>query len=388
MMNKNSFELYVHIPFCKQKCYYCDFLSAPADGEQIAAYREALLGEIRYVSARIRQAENGQPGTVQSVFIGGGTPSYIPEADIAAILAEIRRQFVLESDAEISMECNPGTLTQKKAACYREAGINRISLGLQSTDNACLARIGRIHTWETFLESYAICREAGFDNINIDLMSALPGQTLAEYLNGLQRAADLKPEHISAYSLIVEPGTALETMLANGQTAPLPTEETEREMYEQTGSVLRQQGYHRYEISNYCRPGKECRHNCGYWNQTPYLGFGLGASSFWKETRWQNESGLQAYLAEAGNRDIRRNPEQLSEKDRMAEFMFLGLRMTAGVSAGEFLAQFGVPMEQVYGSVIRKYRDCGLLTEDGDRLCLSGAGINVSNYIFSDFLLE
>ncbi len=388
MMNKNSFELYVHIPFCKQKCYYCDFLSAPADGEQIAAYREALLREIRYVSAQIRQAENGQFGTVQSVFIGGGTPSYIPEADIAAILAEIRRQFMVEPDAEISMECNPGTLTPQKAACYREAGINRISLGLQSTDNACLARIGRIHTWETFLESYAICRETGFDNINIDLMSALPGQTLAEYLIGLQQAADLKPEHISAYSLIVEPGTALEAMLANGQAAPLPTEETEREMYEQTGAVLRQQGYHRYEISNYCRPGKECRHNCGYWNRTPYLGFGLGASSFWKETRWQNESRLQAYLTEAGNRDIRRNPEQLSEKDRMAEFMFLGLRMTAGVSAGEFLAQFGVPMEQVYGLVIRKYRDCGLLKEDGDRLCLTEAGINVSNYIFSDFLLE
>lgn len=354
----------------------------------MAAYREALLREIRYVGECVRKGKSSENGTVQSVFIGGGTPSHVPAADIAAILSEIRKQFVVEPDAEISMECNPGTLTPEKTAVYRKSGINRISLGLQSTDNACLKQIGRIHTWETFLESFTACREAGFDNINVDLMSALPGQTLQGYITGVEQAAALKPEHISAYSLIVEPGTLLETMIANNQTAPLPAEETERAMYEQTESVLRQHGYHRYEISNYSRPGKECRHNCGYWSRVPYLGFGLGASSLWNEVRWQNESSLQSYLEAAGYRDIRQNIEKLSEKDRMAEFMFLGLRMTAGVSASVFFELFGKTMEQMYGSVIRKYQNCGLLVKDGDRLYLTESGINVSNYIFSDFLLE
>jgi oxygen-independent coproporphyrinogen-3 oxidase len=383
MMNK-EFEIYIHIPFCVQKCYYCDFLSAPASCESIEAYSKALGEEIQYMAA---YAGGKAAGVVRSVFIGGGTPSYIDEIYIEQLMGKLSQYFSIQADAEITIECNPGTLTMEKLAAYKQAGINRISLGLQSTDNRCLHAIGRIHTWEAFLESYHLCRQIGFSNINIDLMSALPGQTVAGYIAGLQKVIALKPEHISAYSLIVEPDTPMEKMVASGACS-LPTEEADRLMYEQTGQILKEAGYVHYEISNYSKPGRECRHNCGYWERVPYLGFGLGASSLWEETRWKNTSDLKRYGKLAGKEDIREEIEQLSVSQQMEEFMFLGLRMEKGVSKTQFFHTFGVKIEAVFGKTIEKFVKTGFLQEEKDRVFFSKRGIDVSNSILCEFLLD
>lgn len=375
----------MHIPFCKQKCYYCDFLSAPASQTMIAQYTDALIREIRY---RAEQTGGRKAGCVRSVFFGGGTPSYIPAEAIAEVLAAIRQSFWVEPAAEITLECNPGTLTAQKVRLYRKAGINRISLGLQSTDNRCLKAIGRIHTWEDFLESYYLCKNAGFDNINIDIMSALPQQTVNAYTMGLKQLLALEPAHISAYSLIVEPDTPMEQMVLENGSDWLPSEEQDREMYKLTGTILKSAGYARYEISNYSRPGRECVHNCGYWKREPYLGFGLGAASLWQEERYQNDQCLDTYIQNAGISDIRKEREQLSKKSQMEEFMFLGLRMQKGVSKAEFETRFGVTAESLYQDVIQKYKNLGLLAETEERLYLTERGIDVSNQIFCDFLLE
>lgn len=370
-------QLYLHIPFCIRKCGYCDFLSCPADERAQRAYTQALLREIRVLGQRTEAA-------VSTIFIGGGTPSVLRADWMEEILDQLRASFRLLPEAEISMEANPGTVTPEKLKAYLRGGVNRISFGCQSADNEELRLLGRIHSWEEFLESFSMAREAGFANINVDLMSGLPNQTAASWEQTLRRTAALRPEHISAYSLIIEEGTPFAQ-----RPLPLPDEEEERLMYERTGQILKEYGMEQYEISNYARPGYACRHNIGYWTGKEYLGMGLGSSSLMEGERFSNTSDMKEYLEDSGHPGrLRRDRQKLSEKDRMEEFMFLGLRMTAGISEKGFLDTFGREIHAVYGPVIRKYVEGGFLGEEKGRLYLTRKGISVSNPILADFLLD
>ena len=371
----NSFELYIHIPFCVRNCAYCDFLSAPGSEEAKASYTKALLREIEAVKTEKRE--------VSSIFVGGGTPSALSPSLMGDIFEKIHESFSVAQDAEITIEANPGTLSKEKLFLYKNAGINRLSLGLQSPEEAELKSLGRIHTYEEFLESFSLAREAGFQNINVDLMCALPDQTYEGWIRNLRTVAALHPEHISAYSLIIEEGTPFAKRKLN-----LPDEDTEYRMYEDTAGILEEYGYEQYEISNYAKKGLVCRHNIGYWTRKEYLGLGLGAASLWGNQRFSNTSDFSAYLKESGSPEkIRENRETLSLEDEMSEFMFLGLRMTEGVSKAEFLESFGTPIESVYGKVLDKYKNMGLLEEKEGRIFLTRAGIHVSNGVMAEFLL-
>ncbi|MEE8836001.1 MAG: radical SAM family heme chaperone HemW [Eubacteriales bacterium] len=387
-------EVYIHIPFCVRKCAYCDFLSFAADDELKSRYMDALVTEIR-------DFPHDPPVSAESVYIGGGTPSILPAEQIAGIMDAVREVFILDADAEISMEANPGTVTEEKLRVYRDSGINRLSFGCQSADDEELKALGRIHTWEQFTESFALARKAGFTNLNIDLMSGLPGQTEASWEKSLRSAAALSPEHISAYSLILEKGTpmydrydAQAALLEKGISEAelrkkisadryLPDEETERRMYDRTAEILSEYGFRQYEISNYAKEGYACRHNIGYWTGVPYVGVGLGASSYMKTTRYRNTSDMALYLRDSS---LGRKWESLNEKDLMAEFVILGLRMTEGFSRGEFLHRFGRDIDRVYGSVIDRYVKLGLLEEKNGRIRLTRQGISVSNTVMEDFL--
>ena len=316
---------------------------------------------------------------------------------IEDMLGTVKEHYSLAQDAEITMEVNPGTVSEKALSRYREAGVNRLSIGLQSADDKELASIGRIHTWEQFLETYTEARKADFRNINVDIMSALPGQTLSRYRNTLEKVLSLEPapEHISAYSLILEEGTHLYDLYEKGMLE-IPDEDTDRLMYQETKELLARRGYRRYEISNYAKEGCECRHNRGYWTRENYAGFGLGAASLVENVRFKNGTDLQAYLANSSG--CREDVRQLSREEQMEEFMFLGLRMTEGVDEGLFRRLFGCGMEEVYGEVIGKNIRDGLLRMDCDfegkeehaalrRLSLTEKGLDVSNYVMAQFLL-
>ena len=371
-----SFELYIHIPFCVRKCAYCDFLSASGSEEAKASYTEALLREIEAVKTEKRE--------VSSIFVGGGTPSALSPSLMGDIFEKIHKSFSVAPDAEITIEANPGTLSKEKLFLYRNVGINRLSLGLQSPEAAELKSLGRIHTYEEFLESFSLAREAGFQNINVDLMCALSDQTYEGWIRNLRKVAALHPEHISAYSLIIEEGTPFAKRKLN-----LPDEDTEYRMYEDTAGILAEYGYEQYEISNYAKKDLACQHNVGYWTRKEYLGLGLGAASLWGNQRFSNTSDFSAYLKDSGSPEkIRENRETLSLEDEMSEFMFLGLRMTEGVSKAEFLEGFGTPIESVYGNVLDKYKSVGLLEEKEGRIFLTRAGIHVSNGVMAEFLLE
>lgn len=424
-----SISIYIHIPFCVKKCQYCDFLSAPADSRAQKVYLRALKQEIREQAARYREYE------VQTVFIGGGTPTAVPCENLCEVLKTVFSFYRMNPHAEISMEANPGTVTKEALLSYRKAGINRISIGLQSADDVELKLLGRIHTYRDFQQTYRWAQEAGFTNINLDIMSALPGQSVENYKKTLETVLSLKPQHISAYSLIVEEGTPFyekygqesEKLQATGEKQPdLPSEEEEREMYALTEKLLAAAGYHRYEISNYALPGRECRHNLVYWKRGNYVGFGLGAASMVENVRFENIREMQEYLAEyAGMPDaepvfaevaqgdaqvlpneqefslredtyseneqelsIRENVHPLSPQEQMEETMFLGLRLTEGVSKAEFHRQFGVSMEQIYGEVIRKNTAKGLLIDEAGYVCLTREGMDLSNYVMAQFLLD
>lgn len=372
----SSIEIYIHIPFCVKKCDYCDFLSAPSGLEVQTAYIQSLLREIDAV-------KEGKGRSVSSVFIGGGTPSVLDERFIGEILNKIKNKFPILDDAEITIEVNPGTADRRKFESYREYGINRLSIGLQSPDDRELEMLGRIHNYRQFLETYKTAREAGFDNINIDLMSAIPDQSYEGWISNLRTVAELKPEHISAYSLIIEEGTPFATRKLN-----LPDEDTEYNMYEATAQILREYEFEQYEISNYAKKGMECRHNIGYWIRQDYLGFGLGASSLYGKERFTNTRDMKIYLADSRNPEkIREKEPILTREDEMAEFMFLGLRMTDGISKADFEQRFGCVIESVYGGVLRKYKSMGLLLEGDGRIFLSRKGIHVSNAVMAEFLL-
>ncbi len=372
----SSMEIYIHIPFCIRKCDYCDFLSGPSGPEEQADYVQALLREIQAV-------EEGEGRSVSSIFIGGGTPSVLDERLLGDILREIRNRFKMEEDAEITIEVNPGTANIGKLQAYREMGINRLSIGLQSPEDRELKILGRIHNYGQFLETYQEARTVGFDNINIDLMSAIPDQTYEGWVKNLRTVAELEPEHISAYSLIVEEGTPFAARKLN-----LPDEDTEYNMYEATAQILKEYGFEQYEISNYARKGRKCRHNVGYWTRQDYLGFGLGASSLYGKERFANTADMKKYLENSKNPEkIREKEPSLTREDEMAEFMFLGLRMTKGISKADFQRCFGCTIESVYGEVLEKYESMELLLEKDGRIFLSREGIHVSNSIMAEFLL-
>lgn len=377
-------SVYIHIPFCIKKCFYCDFLSFPADEQTRERYLEALLLEIEGEAAHYKSY------TVDTVFIGGGTPSVLEAFHIENIMERLRKNFRFGENPEITIEINPGTVEKHKLAGYKRAGINRISIGTQSVRDDELGRLGRIHSAGEFFETFSMAREAGFDNINVDLMSALPGQTLAAYKETLGKIAALLPEHISAYSLIIEEGTPFFSLYGGKNKAkaalPLPGEEEERRMYEETERFLLTRGYHRYEISNYAAKGKQCRHNKAYWTRKDYVGLGLGAASMVKNVRFKNTTDLSVYLeAVEKSLAIKEEIQHLSIQEQMEEFMFLGLRLTEGVSRREFRQEFGQTIEEVYGEVIKKLYRQGLL-EEGDRIRLTSYGRDVSNYVMSQFL--
>lgn len=415
-------SIYVHIPFCVRKCLYCDFLSFGADTELVEEYFTALGNEILLCAVENSDYE------VRSVFFGGGTPSYVDSKHICAVLNKIKEKFGVSSDAEISIEVNPGTVTKEKLESYKDAGINRLSIGAQSMDDGELKRLGRIHDVETFLKTYEMAREVGFKNINIDLMSGIPKQKPEDFMNNLEKVVELHPEHISAYSLIVEEGTPFYDM-----ELELPTEDEDRQMYHETKSFLESKEYHRYEISNYALNScantvnanrfddefekYESYHNKVYWKRGNYLGLGLGASSMVENIRWKNESGIREYIEiltsenessteklvdESNNKQdedvintdvvilnkLRQDVQELSANERMEEFMFLGLRLVKGVSIYEFERQFGKSIREVYGDVIDKYIGLGLLELQSDYLRLTEKGLDVSNTVMADFLLD
>ena len=389
MNQKKDIELYIHIPFCIRKCHYCDFLSFSSTPDQRAAYLDALCEEIRICASYVR----GKYGKVRSIFLGGGTPSILDSVQTERILDGIYDSFSVKKKAEISIEANPGTLSEEKLAAYCQMGINRLSIGLQSTEDACLKRLGRIHSYREFLDNYRQARRVGFTNINVDLMSALPGQTLSSYMQSLETVLALEPEHISAYSLILEEGTPFYD--DKSLRKELPDEDTERQMYEMTRSMLEQRGYRRYEISNYARPGRECIHNTGYWDNIPYLGLGLGAASYWTcepdrpAMRFSNSRSMLQY----GRKPFlpfeeREEYQILSTEEEMEEYMYLGLRKMDGVSVEGFKERFRRDMRAVYGTVIDRYLAMHLLDLTEGRLKLTEEGINVSNRIFADFLLD
>ena len=379
---KKELELYLHIPFCVSKCKYCDFLSAPSGEEQRQIYVERLCRRIRYWSDVI----HNYGYEIVSIFVGGGTPSILTEAQITQVFEAVHESFPIREDAEIPLEMNPGTDVKDKLPVYRELGINRLSMGLQSADNEELKCLGRIHTYEDFRQVYQWAREAGFTNINVDLMSAIPGQMLESYEDTLRKVADLEPEHISAYSLIIEEGTPFYERYGEGRHAEeLPNEDIERQMYVRTGEILEDYGYHRYEISNYAKDGYECRHNLGYWDRKEYLGLGAGASSLMDHIRWKEPDhiGPSTGLVLEEREDFTR----LRRKDEMEEFMFLGLRKINGVSEYDFYKSFRVSMDEIYKESIENLIKEGLLVREEDRIRLTDRGIDLSNYALSQFLL-
>lgn len=366
---KKSLGIYIHIPFCVRKCKYCDFLSGPAGIETREAYIEMLLKEIEQHERILKERQT------DTIFFGGGTPSILEGDVIVRIMKKLKNLGNVSETVEISIEANPGTVTEEKLRLWKQAGINRISFGLQSADNAELKQLGRIHTWEEFEDNYHLARTCGFKNINVDLMSALPGQTVDTWRKTMEKVTALEPEHISAYSLIIEEGTPFFDAY-DKHPELLPTEEEERAMYYETKKFLASKGYERYEISNYAKKGYECRHNLSYWERTDYLGLGLGAASLLGNVRKSNQTELAEYLK--GN--FSGDEEVLDETAAMEEYFFLGLRKMQGVN--------WVPYQKQYEKIVKKLIAEKLIELDGDYIRLTELGIDVSNYVLAEFLIE
>lgn len=397
-----NLSIYIHIPFCIKKCKYCDFLSYPAAEDEQEAYIAVLLTEIE------KQSFFYQDYQVISAFIGGGTPSVLEGKAIEAILRTLIEKFNFVENPEITIEVNPGTVTEDKLALYLQSGINRLSIGLQSADDNELKTLGRIHDYHTFLCTYELARKLGFRNINIDLISAIPGQTYFSYHETLNKTLALEPEHISAYSLILEEGT---WFYEHSGELVFPTEDEDRRLYELTGEMLSKYNYGRYEISNYAKMGYECIHNKSYWLRGNYVGFGLGAASLVDEVRWNNKRTMRAYkealrnysgqmehqeqderMMNSGNLLSARtclgeSIQYLTIEEQMEEFMFLGLRLMEGVEKKAFKNKFGVLIEDIYGNTLEKLRQEELLISD-ERIRLTPRGIDVSNYVMSEFLFN
>ena len=377
--------LYVHLPFCRQKCFYCDFPSYAGQEGRMAVYVEALLGELAREGAPLRAAW----GPPRTVYLGGGTPTALPPALMERLLAGLREFLAAAPDAlEFTCECNPGTVDAAYLSLLRAGGVNRLSLGVQTFDDALLRRIGRIHTAAEVCAAVRQARAAGFRNLSLDLMYGLPGQTLAGLEMSVQQALALAPQHISIYGLQVEEGTPFARAQAAGQLA-LPTEEESEVMYDYMTAALPAAGYARYEISNFARPGFESRHNLGYWQDVPYLGIGAAAHSYLDGQRYENPRGIEEYLA-AMRTDgrARREEEPLTRATSMEEFAFLALRTARGIDRARFAARFGCELASVYADAIARMRARGFLEEDVQGVRLTPLGMKYGNWVFEAFLLD
>ncbi|MCR4924496.1 MAG: radical SAM family heme chaperone HemW [Lachnospiraceae bacterium] len=387
MGKRKKMGLYIHIPFCLKKCNYCDFVSFKADNETKESYMKALLLELRDMPEKY--CFDPKEYIISSVYIGGGTPSTMEGSQIYELLKRVRDNYRLSKDAEITIEINPGTVENDSLEIYRQAGLNRISIGLQSANPKELALLGRIHSFEDFKKCYHMVRNKGFDNVNVDIMTALPGQSLEKLGNTLRQLMTLGPDHISAYSLIIEPGTAFYKDYSEGgsRESELPGEEEERRLYYYTRDFLKEWGYHQYEISNFAKKGKESKHNSAYWRRQPYIGLGLNASSLMKEIRYKNTPSTKDYLKDSNNTSSFVENIVLSKEEQMDEFMFLGLRMNRGVFKADFERQFNALLLKRYGEVIKKLLKEELIEEDKERIRLTYKGMDYGNYVFSNFYL-
>lgn len=377
----NTVGLYIHIPFCRQKCLYCDFPSWAGKESLVQAYVDALTAEIK---SRGKEYPHKK---VVSVFFGGGTPTTLEIPLLEQLMQAVFASWDIAEDAEITTEANPGTLDREMATALKKMGFNRLSMGVQAWQNRLLKDLGRIHTIEGFLENYKAVREAGFENVNVDLMFALPNQTMADWQETVRNIISLQPEHISAYSLIIEEGTPFFDRYEKGQLEPA-SEELDREMYHWAVDYLAEKGYEQYEISNFAKKGKQSRHNRIYWQAEEYLGMGLGSHSYMEGERFHNIYDLQEYIAANGDVSLlKEDIEIITEEDALAEFMFLGLCLTEGVSFARFRERFGKEMQEVYGGQMKELKQEGLLEEDAEGIRLTRRGIDVSNVAFEKFLL-
>ncbi len=370
--------IYVHIPFCKQKCSYCDFISYCDKNDLIEKYIKALKQEIK--NSSVNEYE------ISTIYIGGGTPSYIESKYISEILKTIKQKYNISRNVEITIEVNPGTATKEKLRDYVEAGINRISIGLQSCNNNLLKMIGRIHTYEEFLSTYKLAREVGFKNINVDLMIGLPNQTLDDVKKSLEEISKLNPEHISVYSLIVEEGTPIEKKIADGQLK-LPNEELEREEYWEVKKFLESLGYKHYEISNFAKTGYESKHNLNCWEQKEYLGFGAAAHSYMKKTRYSNTENIEKYInQEMQSEQLHIVHEVQKEEEQKKEYMLLGLRKIDGVQISSFKNKFGCNPIMEFKNELNKLTQEGLIEIDLDQIKLTEKGIDLANIVWEEFI--
>lgn len=411
---EEELELYIHIPFCKQKCYYCDFLSFAGRESHIILYIDCLIKEIK--AMRLLAVHK----TVTSVFIGGGTPSILEGHLIEKVMNAVLENYTVKQDAEITIEANPKTLTKDKLLRYKKSGIERLSIGLQSSDNEMLRKLGRIHTYEDFLENYNLARTCGFTNINIDYMSGLPGQSVADYEASLRKILELQPEHISAYSLIIEENTPFYSKYESDvlkrqmgkETIFLPNEECEYEITKRTQDLLKNKGYLQYEISNFAKKGYECKHNIGYWQRKDYLGFGLGAASCYQNIRFNNKDQWKDYLeidwtkkaqlledsyqVNVGHKILEKVLlsldkifiQHLSRKEQMEEYMFLGLRLTQGVSKVKFAEQFSMSLDEIYKEQLEQLLREKLLEEFEEYIVPTKRGMELNNYVCAMFLQD
>ncbi|MDU1401600.1 radical SAM family heme chaperone HemW [Clostridium sp.] len=371
-------SLYIHIPFCKQKCLYCDFPSYAGKESLINEYIRALNEEILRKCSKYK---------IASIFVGGGTPSYLNEINLESLLKTINL-LDFKDDFEFTIECNPGTLNEEKLVLMKNYNVNRISMGLQTTNDNILKEIGRIHSFEEFKKNYNQARKAGFENINVDLMFGLPNQSMKDWKVSLEDVMSLEPDHISAYSLIIEEGTCFYN-LYNNDKLNIPNEEEERSMYLFTKGFLKDYGYNQYEISNYAKANKECFHNKVYWKCNEYLGLGVSASSFVDEKRFKNIDDIKIYIEKINNNeDVTEEIHVNNINDDMEEFMFMGLRMIEGINLKIFKERFGKDVFDIYDEVIKNNIKKGLLVVDSEKLYLSEKGIELSNYVMSDFILN
>ena len=375
--------IYIHIPFCKKKCSYCDFKSFENINENIKKeYIEALIKEIQLT-------KNNSNYIVSTIYIGGGTPSFIDEKYIKEILQAIYKKWEIKPEVEITIEINPGTINKSKLEAYRMMGINRLSIGLQSTNDYLLKKIGRIHNYQDFLDTYILARKTGFENINVDLMLALPEQTLENLMQSVRKIINLNPEHISIYSLILEENTELFSKVQKGEEA-LVKDELEREMYWKSKEAFEEAGYIYYEISNYSKKGYESKHNKNCWSQKEYLGFGIAAHSYLEEKRFCNIDNINKYIENIKKGNLEENriiEEKNRTKENIAkEYMMLGLRKIEGVSISEFQRKFELNPLFYFRFEISKLQKLDLIEVDLDNIRLTKRGLDLANIVFEEFV--
>ncbi len=384
LMNRrqnNRLGIYIHIPFCKSKCSYCDFYSySPRDTRVFQAYTDALIKHIESYKVA------GGDYAPDTVYIGGGTPTVLPEEDMVRILKTVRSVFRLSKTVEYTMECNPATVTLAMLKKYRRLGVNRLSIGFQSADTTELAVLGRIHTKEQFQESYVTAREAGFENISVDLMYGIPYQTMNSWLKTLRYVISLGPEHISLYNLKLEEGTSL---YRTAGSLPMPDDEAEFAMYSAAIDLLAANGYYQYEISNFAKNGYESQHNLKYWHCEEYLGFGPGAHSYFKDIRFSYKRSVSNYIkcnSGVSDEEMTDEYEEIPLRERLGEYIMLHMRLTEGVDTRKFFMTFGKDFNRIYGARLARYVKGGLVEYDGSRYRFTRQGMFVSNYILSDIL--